>query len=75
MTNEKATLTEQQRADRYETIKAQWRTANKRYYDKVKHDDEFKRKRSEYHRRRYQQKKAATATATAVDARARAACD
>ena len=58
--------------DRYEIIKAQWRAANKRYYDKVKHDAEFKRKRSEYHRRRYQARKEARLLAEREAARVQA---
>ena len=73
----KTTLNDQQRLDRYETIKAQWRTANHRYYEKVKNGEEFKRKRSEYQKRRYQAQKAARLEAQAreaSEARARAAC-
>ena len=64
----------QQSEDRYEQIKAQWRAANHRYYEKVKDDEEFKRRRSEYHKQRYRRLKAARLEAAAREARARAAC-
>ena len=67
----------QQSEDRYEQIKAQWRAANHRYYEKVKDDEEFKRRRSEYHKQRYRRLKAARLEAAAreqAEARARAAC-
>jgi len=69
------TLNKQQSEDRYEQIKAQWRAANHRYYEKIKDNEEFKRRRSEYHKRRYRAQKAAKHQAQAeMEARARAAC-
>ena len=48
----------QQKEDRYERVKAQWRKANHRYYEKMKDNEDFKRKRSLYHKARYQRLKA-----------------
>ena len=69
--------TKQQNKDKYERIKAQWRAANHRYYEKVKNNEDFNRKRSEYHKQRYQRLKAAKLEAAAREReqlRAREAC-